>query len=75
MNFEYEQPTQQQIDAVKKCKCKSFDMSSKKIIETYVYPCCGVEVLGTPIIENAGEELTQIRCQYGCGFIYIENYI
>ena len=70
-----EVPTKEQIKTIKSMKRKTFHVENKTTSETYVYPCCGVEVLNTPIIENAGEKLTQIRCRYGCGFIYVENWL
>jgi len=70
-----EGPTKDQIKAVQSMKRKTYHVENKTISETYVWPCCGVEVLNTPIIENAGEDLTQIRCLYGCGFIYVEHWL
>jgi hypothetical protein len=34
-------------------------------------PDCGSEWVGVPMIENPGEETTQIFCLYGCGFIFL----
>ena len=38
-------------------------------------PSCKVESLGIPMITNEGEDNTQIWCPYGCGFIFLEDYI
>ena len=47
------------------------------------FPCCQVEIvsMNAPVIENPNneepyaEDKTQIMCQYGCGYIFIEDYL
>lgn len=68
-------PTKQQIQTINDMRERTLIMPEMKIYERYIMPCCGNETKDTPIIENAGEDLTQIRCRYGCGFIYVENWL
>ena len=37
-------------------------------------PSCKESWVPYPIIENIGEEKTQVYCNYGCGFIFLEDY-
>jgi len=38
-------------------------------------PSCQANSFGIPMITNEGEDNTQILCKYGCGFIFLEDYI
>ena len=69
------QPTKGQIKTIHDMRERTLIMPEMKIYERYVMPCCGNETKDTPIIENAGEDLTQIVCRFGCGFIYVENWL
>jgi len=37
-------------------------------------PQCGTDQ-NIPAVENPCEEMTQIRCKYGCGFVFLEDYL
>lgn len=37
-------------------------------------PSCFSVWIGTPLIWNPGEDKTQIFCNYGCGYLYIEDF-
>lgn len=41
----------------------------------FTCPSCKSEWTPPPNIENEGEEKTQILCEYGCNFIFLEDYI
>ena len=41
----------------------------------FISPCCGVETLSHPDLTNPGEDTTQIYCGYGCGYIFLDDYI
>jgi hypothetical protein len=38
-------------------------------------PSCKESWTPPPPIENVGENETQIYCGYGCGFIFLEDYL
>tara|TARA_R110001599_G_scaffold26931_8_gene94881 strand:- start:10102 stop:10302 length:201 start_codon:yes stop_codon:yes gene_type:complete len=38
-------------------------------------PSCKESWTPSPAIENKGEDETQIYCLYGCGYIFLEDYI
>jgi hypothetical protein len=38
-------------------------------------PSCKVSYFAFKDIENKGENKTQIYCNYGCGYIFLEDYI
>ena len=40
---------------------------------TWRYPCCKSEVIYPAVIENPGENYTQIYCPYGCGYNEIQK--
>ena len=67
-------PTKEQIQAIKDIKVRTLIMPEQKIYERYVWPCCGNQTQDTPVIENAGENVTLVRCMNGCGFIYLEQW-
>ena len=39
------------------------------------FPCCGEEIIWEPTDEYPEEEQTTISCDYGCGFIILDDYI
>tara|TARA_R110001599_G_scaffold26931_9_gene94882 strand:- start:76 stop:294 length:219 start_codon:yes stop_codon:yes gene_type:complete len=43
----------------------------------YIFTCpsCKESWTPAPLIENEGEDKTQIHCLYGCGYIFLEDYI
>tara|TARA_R110000765_G_scaffold396661_1_gene490614 strand:+ start:188 stop:481 length:294 start_codon:yes stop_codon:yes gene_type:complete len=50
-----------------------------KILESHINdgefkcPSCEETWIAYPDIENCGEDTVQIFCEYGCGFIFIEE--
>ena len=40
----------------------------------FVCPNCASSGGQNPQIENPGEDRTQIYCNYGCGYIYLEDF-
>jgi len=38
-------------------------------------PSCKESWTPEPLIENEGEDKTQVYCLYGCGYIFLEDYI
>ena len=41
----------------------------------FTCPSCGEGVVGFPMVENPGEDNTQIYCDYGCGYIFLEEFL
>ena len=39
----------------------------------WTYPCCKSQVGRSAMIENPGEDYTQIHCPYGCGYNEIQH--
>lgn len=47
---------------------------------SWTFPCCKSDVGYPPDVENAEDtpenlSETQVHCPYGCGYIFLENYI
>jgi uncharacterized protein YutD len=40
----------------------------------FTCPCCKTQSSQYPDIENKGEDKTQIFCNYGCGYIFLEDH-
>ena len=54
-------------------------MNQNEIIDSHIKggcfrcPQCKIEWYGRPRIENEGEESTQVYCNYGCGYMFINK--
>jgi hypothetical protein len=40
----------------------------------FTCPGCGTQTVTVPLIQNKGEEQTQVWCHYGCGFLFLDAY-
>ena len=58
-------------------KQKTIDKVLKLNNWDWICPSCYEEYSNVPLIENEEdtENLTQIHCEYGCGYIFIEDHI
>jgi len=49
------------------------NVSGKGILAEFDCPCCRVKQQ-IPQIQNLGEEKTQVKCVYGCGYLFLEDF-
>lgn len=49
------------------------NVTGRGILAEFDCPCCRVKQR-IPQIENKGEQRTQVRCVYGCGYLFLEDF-